>query len=340
MEICIIGHFGQENVLLDGQTIKTRNLYECIREITKDIHIVDSYRWNKKPFGFFIEVIKAVRKYEIIIMLPAHKGVHVFSFLLRFFKRKKTKLFYSVIGGWLPRLVEKAPLLRLRLKKFDGIWVETESMLKNLENKGFKNIRVIPNFKNITPISEDEIHDYNAYPYKFCTFSRVCEEKGITDIIKAFNIINKNNVIAKLDIYGVIADNYRLKFEKLIKENMNFIEYKGMVLSDKGVETIKNYYMLIFPTKFYTEGIPGTIIDAFYAGVPILSSKWESCSDILDDTNSIVYEFNNFSALIEKLEFCINNPKKINLMKKNCLRSGNKYSKEIIVEKFKEAVVY
>ena len=36
--------------------------------------------------------------------------------------------------------------------------------------------------------------------------------------------------------------------------------------SEKTVKTLENYYLLLFPTKFRTEGIPGTIIDALSAG--------------------------------------------------------------------------
>ena len=41
--------------------------------------------------------------------------------------------------------------------------------------------------------------------------------------------------------------------------------------------------MQIFPTRFTTEGIPGSIIDSYYAGVPVLASKWNSFDDVIED---------------------------------------------------------
>ena len=83
-------------------------------------------------------------------MLPAHNGVKFFTPVLtalnRFFKRK---LFYIVIGGWLPEYLKDKKGLEKRLKKFDGIFVETHTMEAALQNKGFKNIFVMPNCKDL-----------------------------------------------------------------------------------------------------------------------------------------------------------------------------------------------
>jgi hypothetical protein len=46
---------------------------------------------------------------------------------------------------------------------------------------------------------------------------------------------------------------------------------------------LKDYFALLFPTHFYTEGIPGTVIDAYAAGIPVISAKWESYSDVIDE---------------------------------------------------------
>ena len=56
----------------------------------------------------------------------------------------------------------------------------------------------------------------------------------------------------------------------------NCARYCGIKDPKDSVKTLKNYFALVFPTRFYTEGIPGTIIDAYYAGVPVIASKWES----------------------------------------------------------------
>lgn len=67
----------------------------------------------------------------------------------------------------------------------------------------------------------------------------------------------------------------------------------------------------MFPTLFYTEGIPGTIIDAYAAGLPVISSKWESYGDVIEDNvTGIGYEFGSDDALVEVLEMIKSNPQK------------------------------
>ena len=90
-----------------------------------------------------------------------------------------------------------------------------------------------------------------------------------------------------------------------------------MVPYDKSVDVIKNYYALLFPTKFITEGVPGTIIDAYSAGVPVIASRWHSFTDVIDDgITGIGYEIYNNELLIKMIKEAIQSPEKMMEMKK------------------------
>lgn len=101
------------------------------------------------------------------------------------------------------------------------------------------------------------------------------KEKGIEDIIHAVEDINEKYGSKKfaLDIYGQIDEGYRDSFESMIKKFPDYIRYCGTVPFDKSTEALKNYFALVFPTRFYTEGIPGTIIDAYASRCPGCFSK-------------------------------------------------------------------
>ena len=91
----------------------------------------------------------------------------------------------------------------------------------------------------------------------------------------------------------------------------------------------------MFPTLFYTEGIPGTIIDAYAAGLPVISSRWESYDDVIEDNiTGIGYEFGNDEALIGILETVKRDPQKLIDMKENCLRKAKEFSPRAIVGGF------
>lgn len=325
---CVLGHFGFGLNLLNGQTIKTKNVtIELEKQFgNNEIIKIDTHGGIKNLPKCLIELIKAFEHCKNIIIFPAHNGVIVFGMLCPILNKIfHKKIHYVVIGGWLPQYLEDKPLLELQLKKFDGIYVETNKMRRELEKRDFKNINIMPNFKNITPIDITQISTVVEKPYKFCTFSRVMKEKGIQDAIEAIIDINKKEerIVAVLDIYGQIEEGQKEWFEDLMDKCPQYIQYKGMVESSKSVEVLKSYYVLLFPTHFFTEGIPGTIVDAYAAGIPVISSRWESFSDVVDERETgFGYEFGNVNELMKMIKYVLNQPDYIIKMKEKCLEKS------------------
>ncbi|MBR4931011.1 MAG: hypothetical protein IKZ00_09475, partial [Bacteroidaceae bacterium] len=151
-KIGIVGHFGGDEVFLDGQTVKTKNLYRAIEERYSFENVIklDTYGFRKNPFVFFLNAVKLVFNCQNNIMLPDENGIKVFIPLYRclnvFLKRK---IQYVVVGGWLPVVLKKHKIIRWFARQLDGIYVETSSMKEALEEMGFNNIAILPNFKYI-----------------------------------------------------------------------------------------------------------------------------------------------------------------------------------------------
>ena len=83
---------------------------------------------------------------------------------------------------------------------------------------------------------------------------------------------------------------------------------------------------MLFPTQYFTEGIPGTIIDSYAAGVPVISSKWKSFSDVVDDgVTGLGFEFNKGGDLERIMEKVITNPSMIINLKQGCIRKANEF---------------
>lgn len=337
-KILICGHFGRNENFLDGQTIKTKNIYLALlgKYGEKEINKIDTYQWKKHPISFLKKCIDGIKDSKNIIILPAQNGVRVFiPLFLLINKLYKRKIFYIVIGGWLPEFLETRKGLLKKVKKLDKVFVETNNMKKKLEKLDVKNVEILVNFKNITPLKEEELNFNYSKPYKVCTFSRVMKEKGIEDAIQVVKNINEesNEIVYELDIYGQIDEGYKDNFTKVINSSSEYIQYKGCIDAEKSVDTLKNYYLLLFPTKFKTEGIPGTIIDALSAGVPIVASKWDNADEIISDgRNGLIYEFNSLSDFYNKLQILLNY-KKVYDMKCNCVADAKRFTTEFAMEK-------
>ena len=329
MKIGILGHFARNTDLCDGQTVKTRNLEKALLDCGKEISTVDSYQWKKHPFKFLFEIIRLVKKSDVLIMLPDAGGIKVYPYVVNLFARKKTVKIYSIVGAWLPSYLRENKSVRKQLQKFTYLLPETQTMKKQLEEQGFDNIVIVPNFKDIVPISEEEIQHEHAEPFKFCMFSRITKEKGITDGVLACARLNseEGHAVCKLDIYGPVSESYREEFSALCEKYKGTVTYKGIVHPSDSVDILRRYYMLFFPTlMYYTEGIPGTIIDAFSAGIPVLASEWESCFDVLSVRDSFTFELGNQEAMYNQLKYCVQNPTIVDRYRRECLISARKFS--------------
>ena len=160
-------------------------------------------------------------------------------------------------------------------------------------------------------------------------FSRINKEKGIIDAIQVIKELNKKEIKVNLDLYGMIEEQFKNEFQKYIDDNKKFVRYNGIIDSNKSVTIIKKYDILLFPTKYITEGIPGTIIDSYAAGVPVLASKWQNYKDIIvEQVTGLTFEFNNIDDFKNKMKYVYENQKTMYDMKKNCLNHAKLYCEE------------
>lgn len=329
--VCVIGHFGFGRNLLNGQTVKTKILAEELEKSFPDnIVKIDTHGGVKSLIKAPFHVFKALKRCKNVIILPAHNGLRVYAPLLVWMRKlfRGRKLHYAVIGGWLPQFLSSRKGLSKKLKKFDGIYVETQTMKSTLEQMGFSNIVIMPNCKELTVLSPSELSCWHQEPYRLCTFSRVMKEKGIEDAVNAVKAVNTalGRTVYTLDIYGQVDAGQTEWFEELQKNFPAYVTYGGLVPFDKSVEVLKDYFALLFPTRFYTEGIPGTVIDAYAAGLPVISAKWESFADLIEDgVTGLGYAFERVDELTALLADVQGFVEKVEGMRENCLNKASSY---------------
>jgi len=333
---CVIGHLGMGKSLINGQTIKTKILYDSLIEKFGEQRVC-FFDTHKKTTIIFMPLVifLALRRSRNIIILPAHNGIKVIVPLLVFENRLfHRKLYYSVIGGWLSQYIDHCQYLKTQLQKLDIILVETSTMKTELKNQGFQNVTIMPNFKKLHIIPKEKVIFQSNEPYRLCTFSRVSIEKGIEDAAKAVFEVNKQygRDIFTLDIYGPVDNNQKEWFSRLKASFPVSISYCEEIPYDKSTETLAQYFALLFPTKYSTEGIPGTIIDAYAAGLPVIASNWNSVSDIIEDGKTgLIFPMGDCEVMKSILVRIFQNPCIINDMKNNCLARAIQYTPENVL---------
>lgn len=335
--VCIIGHFGHGENLLNGQTVKTKIVTkEIVKELgKKEVSCIDTHGGVKALISAFRHALIALKYHKNIIIMPAENGLRVFAPLLvllnLLFHRK---LHYVVIGGWLPEFLKKRKKLTKALMSFDGIYVETNTMRKALEAQGFNDVYVMPNFKDLNILKESELVYHHTEPYRLCTFSRVMKEKGIEDAVNAVKTVNEHfgRIVYTLDIYGQVDSAQTEWFNELKSTFPLYIKYGEFVPFDKSVEVLKNYFALLFPTYYEGEGFAGTLLDAMAAGVPVIASDWRYNPEIVNEKTGYVYPVHDNHAFVTTLISVGNNSDLLLSKKSDCLKEAEKYRAENVIQ--------
>lgn len=337
-QICVCGHFAFGKMLLNGQTIKTKIVTdELVRVFGEEqVKKLDTHGGMRALIKLPFQLLVAMFTCRNIVILPAYNGLRILTPLLSLYHHIfKRKLHYVVIGGWLANFIGNKKTLIKQLKRFHNIYVETSTMKMALEKLDFNNVVVMPNCKELHIPDEFEPDFLEHEPYKLCTFSRVMKEKGLEDAISAVKAVNevKGRTVYELDIYGPVDSEQIEWFHTIQKAFPEYVRYCGEVPFDESVVVLKNYFALLFPTKFYTEGIPGTIIDAYAAGVPVIASRWESFCDLIDDgVTGIGYDFGDVTHLEQTLLYIAEHSDAVYNMKRACIKKAKQFTPEAAMQ--------
>lgn len=340
--ICVCGAFRLWDVPKGGQEVKTCILTDALEAKYGKIYRIDTLAKNSR-FLMPFQLVWAMMTCKDIVILPAHNGLVVLSkFLTLLNTIFDRRLHYSVIGGWLQDLLPEHPDVIKALHKFTSIYVETQTMMDALQKLGFTNVCVVPNCKPLSILKREQMPKMYTEPYKLVTFSRVTKKKGIgtaADLVMKLNEKYDREVFT-LDIYGPVDPGEdKGWFAEQQKHFTGAITYKGNVPFDKSVEILSSYFALLFPTQYYTEGIPGTIIDSYAAGVPVISARWKSYADVvIEGVTGLGYEFNTSADFERILESIVADPSIVARLKDGCIKKAEDFLPENAIKPLFERI--
>ena len=339
-KIGIWGQFGNGGRIADGQAVRTTIITNelKLRYGEDKICVANTNNWKRHPFSFFCKTIGLLKKAEKVVIFPADNGfktvVPLYNFFNRFFKKK---LYFVVIGGFLPALLQKKPQYIKKLKKYEAMFVQTENLKQDLEVFGFSNIHILSNLKRLNTIKRKDIVVREEKEIKVCTLSRIVENKGIDYAVEAVKKANEKlgGKYIHLDIFGIVAEPYREHFEKLMADNGDFATYGGVLEFDHTTETLQNYFAMLFPTFFYGEGFPGNVVDAYNAGVPIIATDWLYNKDVIKDgQNGILVPIKDSDAVCGALLELYNDRELQHRLALNNVEEAEKYVPDKVLAEF------
>lgn len=138
--------------------------------------------------------------------------------------------------------------------------------------------------------------------------SRIIKEKGILNLIEAFNIVKKNYSNIKLVVAG---DGPIL--EELVKENENNTDIIfAKKLEHEEVMSLYNITDIFVHPSMYPEGLPTSILEAGLMKCVIIATPRGGTIEVIDDNvNGLIIE-ENVTDLVNKLEMLLKNKEMMN----------------------------
>ncbi len=286
LKCLVLGFFGYNTNQLDGQTVKTRDIFKLIRlQYPKEIikfYDTQDFKFNKwSIFKMFWRVCSC----KNLVYLPANNNLkYIFPIIFFLSTFLRFKIHYFVVGGWLSSFIKNLPMHRWMLKHIKGIHVETNRLKNDLESQyGFENVDIFPNFRFFdftpNPVENKEL--------RLVFMARIMREKGLDWIFELAEYISNNSLSKNISItfFGQINEPDSAYFFSEI-EKYDFVSYKGALQPNEIHRTLSQYDVLLLPTHFYTEGLPGSIVDAYISGIPVIASEWINAREFVDDGKS------------------------------------------------------
>lgn len=150
---------------------------------------------------------------------------------------------------------------------------------------------------------------------------RLVKDKGINELIKAWNILKKKYPNIKLLLVGPIEERDSISEESRIQiENDPNILYTGFVLDSSSYFKLMDVFIL--PT--YREGFPTVSLEASSMDLPVLITRATGCQEaIIEEETGFFIEISP-KDIADKIEFYITNPE----LGKKQGRAGRKFVRE------------
>lgn len=342
LRIVVLGYFGYRSNQLDGQTVKTRNILDLLRDKCEGASIqhFDTEQLHHNPLSIFT-MLRRVCWCDRLIYVPASNNlIHFAPLLAVLAKLFRFKVIHLVVGGWLAEWLQQYPKSKRAVAKYDVILTETKIDKEKLERLfGFQHVRVFPNFRMDS--QEDLLTQSNSIrtDFRIVFMARIHRMKGLDwmDALASHVEQSYEPGSVKIDFYGPINQEDNEYFSEILSRHKS-MKYLGVLEPSDIVKTLSKYDVLVLPTHFFTEGFPGSILDAYRSGIPVIVTEWLHAKQFVRDGESgfIIPFKHGEQDLCKKVDYLINNPDKLKDFQRQAYAESFRYTPEAGWEILKE----
>lgn len=179
-------------------------------------------------------------------------------------------------------------VFRRTIGRCEFLLLQTQSLVKQFESLG--NVKWFPTTRDFSVPPRTRLTCR-----KLVFLSQIRKEKGLLTAIEAARQLPES---CTFDVFGSAVDQ---ELVNLMSE-VDYVRYHGEAKPEDVPEILNQHDVLIFPTMWPGEGLPGVIIEAFQCGLPVIATRWKQIPEIVNDgTNGILIEPNSPQQLLDAI---------------------------------------
>jgi glycosyltransferase involved in cell wall biosynthesis len=321
-----IASFGSKKKHLNGESIKSRDVLACLRERQNVVAFnLDDHKIRN--FLFFCITVFFNRRRRVLIC-KAPTGAKILLNYLHIIHYPKRQIVAYIYGfGLFGEYAEK--VIPQDFSYLNSLIVESPLIVNQFMGLGPRKILVFPCLKRIYKVEEN---------FKFAQkkvlhllfFSRIIESKGVLEIAEAVIEANQPSVRFDLSFAGdTSGEPETLAKLNVLVRSYPFLHLLGESFIITGRESYQRFSAFdlhVFPSHFFHECAPGSIVDSFIAGVPTLSTKFHSYEQMLDDSFAYLADGDTKDDFILALNQIYNNQRLLWEKRQLCLAQTSKYT--------------
>ena len=207
--------------------------------------------------------------------------VHILSWLFR------RKWIFRGFGGDIDAWHRNAASIRKwmfdhTVLKADMLLFERKTSVEYFQDRCINSVEWYPNSRHCPDVPMDKEMSLRSN-CRFIFVGHVKPTKGIAEIIKASKSLKPRKFT--VDIYGPLQEGITLSWFADAP-----VKYCGPIASEDVIKTLTQYDVLVLPTYFEGEGYPGVILEAYCAGIPVISTRWGGIPEIITAETGILVE--------------------------------------------------
>lgn len=306
-----------------GVTIKNQNLFIALEQEIP-IKKVDLNRVKRKDIREICRLVFHLLnpRNRFVVGVSGKTTRKRFTQMLYYFNRRAMKKSIIIImGGTAAHDMSTDPEYKKCAMGYKKIYVETQSMKAEMDVAGFENVDVYPNGR----FRPQKVIELKAEDKKLrCVFfSLIQPEKGVDLVLKAAEVLPG----VDFAFYGKIIDGFKENFINNVDRLPN-ASYRGVFkgTSEEVYAELSQYDVLLLPTRWVAEGVPGILVEGKIAGLTEIVTNHNYNAEIVKNgQDGIVLKNNTVEDLIEAILYLQENPDVLREMKLNSRKSAEKY---------------